>query len=382
VNISRRRLLQYFSCAAALPAVHVCGLSRADSTDEFWWSAGSDYADGTGLAGFSGQGRTSVLATAFRGHGLCAHPLDQRVVMMARRPGYQGVVYSSDGTPLQFFSSRSDRQFQGHACFSQDGRRLFTAEIVVSDDDSLHGRGRIGIRDAETFTWLGEYDSGGVEPHELKLMPDGESLVIANGGLTPSREDGRENDQRFTMDSSLVLLNSHTGKLTARHTLTEPMASIRHLDVAADGTVVVALQVQRQWLNDTHVRPLVAVLPADNPESLSLLEAPDNLWLALRDYMGSVVVHPDYRVAAVTSPRGNLVAFWELQQKTFLGYFPLHDVCGISLSAKHDCFVATNSAGDMRFIDPVSLKEIKSLRRHTDAVRWDNHLLGPLTGPA
>ena len=369
MSLSRRTFLQQASVISTLSLAGLPYAVRAESANEYWWSAGSDHSDGNGVAGFSDNGNSRLLETGFRGHGLCVSPDDGRIVMMARRPGMRGAELTADQN-LTLFDVRPGRQFQGHACFSADGARLFTSEIVDSGD------GRIGIRNAHDFSWLGEFSSYGTEPHEIKMMPDGVTLAIANGGLTPSADDGRTADKNALVQSSLVFIDSRDGRLIHKYSLPENKASIRHLDIAPDGTLVIALQVQRQWLDDTEPRALVAIRRPDEP--LQLLEAPGNLWLALRDYMGSVVIHPDYGVAGVTSPRGNLVVFWELSQGKLLGYFPLHDVCGIALSQQHDCFVVTNSAGDMRFIDPVSLKELKPLRRHSDTVRWDNHLLGPL----
>ena len=374
LNSNRRQFLQQLGLLSCVSALPVPALAAAQPS--LWLSAATS-AEGDGMALFGSAGQREVIATGFRGHGLCLSPDGRRAVMMARRPGLEGVELQASGNErVRQFHSRPDRQFQGHACYSGDGKRLFTSETVISDNPLEHGLGRIGIRDADTFEWLGDMSSGGVEPHELRLMPDQRTLVIANGGLRPSPVDGRESIDGEHMQSSLVMLDSISGDIVSTDTLSESKASIRHLDIAADGTVVVALQVQRQWLNDSDVRALVAVKRPG--QSLETLPAPENLWLALDDYMGSVVVHRDLNIAGVTSPRGNLAVFWALTEGQLLGYFPLHDVCGIGLTPDGQHFVLTNSAGDIRYIDPVTLQENKTMRQHTAGVRWDNHLSSPL----
>ena len=42
----------------------------------------------------------------------------------------------------------------------------------------------IGVRDAQDgYRQIGELPSDGIGPHEATLMPDGKTLVVANGGI-------------------------------------------------------------------------------------------------------------------------------------------------------------------------------------------------------
>jgi hypothetical protein len=178
------------------------------------------------------------------------------------------------------------------------------------------------------------------------------------------------------MSSSLVIIDRTTGEISQRHTLTELKASIRHLAINKEGSVVAALQVQRQALTDSDPRPLAAVLTPEG--DFSYLPAPDNLWLGAHDYMGSVAVHASTDVACMTTPKGNFAVFWHVSSQTLLGYFQMHDVCGVSVSELNDCFVLSNSAGELRFIDPVSQQENTSLRQSYSDLRFDNHLSQPV----
>ena len=289
--------------------------------------------------------------------------------MMARRPGQCGIEMTlPNGHLRERFSNQENREFQGHACFSGDGKILFTSEM-----DATNGEGKIGRRDAETFAWLGEFDSYGIEPHELKLMPDGITLVIANGGLLTDTTDGRTTTNLDSMNSSLVYINSLTGELIERRQLAESKASIRHLDVASDGTVAIAIQVQRQALNHQNRVPLTGIHRQGH--DIVTLDAPETLMLNLQDYIGSVAIHNKERIAAFTSPRGNLAVFWHCDTHKLLGYHAFHDVCGLTVSQNQRSFILSNSNGELRYISALTLQEEKRRRLTFNAMHWDNHLL-------
>ena len=58
-----------------------------------------------------------------------------------------------------------------------------TSEVVVEG-----AAGRIGLWEVQNFCRIGEWDSGGIGPHDLKLLPEGR-LVIANGGIKTDPSD-------------------------------------------------------------------------------------------------------------------------------------------------------------------------------------------------
>jgi hypothetical protein len=60
--------------------------------------------------------------------------------------------------------------------------------IYTTETDSKTGRGRIGVRDARSLKKLAEWDSHGLEPHQL-LLDDTGHLMIANGGIPRTPND-------------------------------------------------------------------------------------------------------------------------------------------------------------------------------------------------
>src|SRR3546814_16205164 len=76
------------------------------------------------------------------------------------------------------------------------------------------------------------------------MLPDGHTLAVCNGGIRTHPDFPRAKLNLATMRPSLAYIDRHKGRLIAearwpddRHPL-----SIRHLDVAPDGTVAFGMQ--------------------------------------------------------------------------------------------------------------------------------------------
>lgn len=323
--------------------------------------------------------KSQQVLAGFRGHGLCQNPAKpEQVIMFARRPGTQGIrINTLTGQLDGNFHSAKGRHMHGHGCFSHDGKYLYCVE-----SDFQSGEGKITVRDGQSLELINEFSSHGIGPHEIALMPDHETLVIANGGLLTHPDSGRKVLNYDSMASTLSYINRHNGNLISEHRLNsdimgENKASIRHLDVANDGTVAMALQVQRKALDHNELIPLAALhkFEMGGNNKIKTLMAPETLMVKLNDYMGSVKIHNDSRTVAFTSPKGDLAMFWNLDDLTLQGFHPFHDVCGLAISQDNKHFVLSNSAGKIRQIDTRTLKENKQLSLHFPQKSWDNHML-------
>ncbi|MEM1111023.1 MAG: DUF1513 domain-containing protein [Pseudomonadota bacterium] len=342
----------------------------AASRREFWVSAQGDGPQRYGLAWIDTDGQSPrSLPSGFRGHAVIQHGLRREsVVMLARRPGTRGIeIDLATGRTVRDFECGQSRHLFGHGCFSNDGSVLFTSEA-----DIKAGVGKIVVRDASDYRVLDEWSSYGIGPHELALLPDGNTLVVANGGILTRPDSGRQRLNILTMRSSLAYLDSSSGKRIDQFEMAEPKASIRHLDVASDGSVAFAIQLQRDAAGHNRPVPLAGVQRPG--EGLTLFDAPESLLHALRDYIGSVAVCHESRIAAFASPRGSLAAFWDLDTDELLGYHRLRDVCGLAFSPQRKAFVLSNSFGEMRELDATTLDERRSRRTQHASLRWDNHL--------
>ena len=318
------------------------------------------------VGAFDGRGRLRFrLPIGLRAHAAVAHPLRRdTAVVVSRRPG--NLLHEIDlalGTVRKVVRAADNRHFYGHAVYSPDGRYLFSTE-----NDFENGVGVIGVRDAETLARIREIPSHGIGPHELAWLDNGRTLVVANGGIRTHPGSPREKLNLPDMAPSLTRVDAASGTVRAVHTLDNPFLSIRHLAVARDGLVAVALQHEGPWQD---AQPLVGFQRRAGP--IVLAEAPQAVIRSLNHYTGSICLHPDTGIAAVSCPRGGQVTFWDAGSARFLASLPIRDAGGISLSAGGECFVVTNGLGEIHTIAADTLKPAAPPVTVADTL-WDNHL--------
>lgn len=368
-SLMRRRELMAGGSAIAMSPF---GCDEGGSTVEVerWISAQGDDEDSYGIAIATADGRAMTIESGFRGHGLAVDPVDpRRVVMVGRRPGTFAIVVDlARGSIVQRIETVPQRIFSGHGCFTADGSRFITTEADVETAE-----GTLGIRDAVTFELIGELPTHGIGPHELAMMPDGATVVVGNGGIVTTPATGSDKLNLDTMRSTLTYVDLASGAMNSEHVVPEAKASIRHLAVAEDGTVVTVMQVQRDVLEDSDPRPLIAVLRPGGP--LEVLEDGVEIGTAMHDYAGGVAVDDRTRLAAVTSPRGSLVAFWNIDTGRLEGQVAFDDVSGVTVSPTQRHFIVSGSGGQVRHVDVDTLQDITDARVRFDGVRWDNHML-------
>lgn len=360
-----RRLFLTFS-GAAVVAPLIPAWASAPSGKEYWISAQGKKDFGLAWVEKS-SGNAIQVYTGFRGHQVIALPGD-RVLMVARRPGQQlAVADLASGDLVAQQRCPENRVLVGHACVSPDGKKLFVAEA-----DERDGAGYIGIYRADNLQRISEFSSYGIGPHQLEFMPDRRTMALANGGLHTRAATGKQVLNIDTMESTLVFIDSHSGTLQGVQKLNESKAGMRHLAVSEGGDVVIATQLQRGAMQHNNVVALGAIKRPGEP--LQLLQAPQTLWASMKDYAGSVAINSQHQVAGITSPRGNIAAFFSLQRGDLIGYHEFHDVCGITSSANQQNFVLSNSQGQLRVLDAQSLRELPQQRKTIKDCSWDNHL--------
>jgi len=282
----------------------------------------------------------------------------------------------------QTLHAQEHHHFTGHAAFDQ--KFLYTTEW-----DYTHNIGKVGLWHLANGEFIKHLPSFGVGPHQIKIFKT--HLLIANGGLKTHPSTGKKPLNLPTMAPNISLVDTSNEQLTHQWTFNETKASIRHLDIAPNGTFAAAMQVQRSACGHNHLVPLVAVgqlpnkIAAPPPTSksevmptvhtsLTPLPTPDALLNQCQDYMGSICIHPPSGTVAATSPKGNLVLFWHLESATFAGYYTLFGACGIDVDPRVDSWVVSNGQGDIHYIDPYKLTAIATLNKSYPGVRFDNHL--------
>lgn len=202
-----------------------------------------------------------AVALPTRPHGLYPEA-DGGLLVVGVRPGAWLMRIDAAGAvsrQVNLEDEASSARLNGHVIPNAKGDLLYTTET-----DMKTGRGRIGVRDRATLGKLAEWDSHGLEPHQLLLDGDG-NLMVANGGVPRTPADKKYDLHR--MDSSLVRLEDGSGKLLRHWKLGDSRLSLRHLawSHAPFGRAYlgVAMQAEHEDAAQRANAPILAVLDGD-----------------------------------------------------------------------------------------------------------------------
>lgn len=325
---SRRAFLVGLIATSVTPT-----LTWADAGNPSYLSAAKLQDGSFALFGLSAAGQDVFqIPLPERGHAAVAHPHRPEAVAFARRPGrFAMVINCSTGRLIQKLDAPPGRHFYGHGTFINGGEILCTTE-----NDIKTGKGIIGLwAGSENYRRIGEFYSGGIGPHELKTMPDDQTLVIANGGIRTHPDTGREKLNIKEMRPNLSFMDG-SGNLIDKTELTPDLHqnSIRHLDVAINGLIAFGMQ----WEGDqNNTPPLVGVVQRGG--DVQLLNAPMEQQILLQNYIGSVAISSDGTTVGTTAPKGGRAHFYEWRTG-FVSEVKRADICGISVHENR--FVTTD----------------------------------------
>ena len=374
-NITRRGLLITGSLSLiALPALLPSLLNKTESdkadrsinkSHEIFLTGhkvnGEHFISGMTLAG--AEVFRTKLQTPF--HSIAACPATPNIIIgIPRDPDSLALVISTQtGQIITSLKPGIGRHFNGHGCFSLDGRYFY-----ASENNYIKQQGSVGIYDLSTKLRTGELNSFGQGPHELGLLSDNRTLVIANGGVQTLPESGREALNKATMLPSLAYIDSQTGKLLQQHELSDHHLSIRHMTISTNDTVGVALQYKGRENSPA----LVGFQRGSAPIQLLKSDSEKIHW-KMNNYTASIAIHPKSGVTGVTCPRGNLVTFWDSHKQTFLKALDINDPGGIALSRDGKYFFITSATGDLFHIESATLEIVTPGLSPWPKAHWGNH---------
>jgi hypothetical protein len=234
--------------------------------------------------------------------------------------------------------------------------------LATSEQDAATSEGFVGLWDvAGGYSRIGEVPTGGLGPHDLKLLPSG-VVLVANGGIATDGSD-RTKLNIPTMRPSLALLDPLGGGAVEITELDPDLhqASIRHLALRADGTVAFAMQ----WEGDPE--RLVPLLGLRSPEgTVTLAEAPEPEARLMQGYAGSVAWNGGDTEVAITSPKGGRAQRFDAAG-TFLGHVLRPEVCGVAPLGEG--FLLSDGLGGLVAVEGAEVRPLSRV-----AVAWDNHL--------
>jgi len=285
------------------------------------------------------------------------------VLVFARRPDtFAHEIDVVNGQITKSFSSQQGRHFYGHGTLSHDGRYLFTTE-----NDFENERGLIVVRDTSNYQVIEEFDSGGIGPHQLKLMPSGKQIVVANGGILTHPDWPRLKLNVDTMSSNLAYIDVQSGKVEGTFTPDHHQQSIRHIDVNNAGKVAIGIQFQ-----GSRQQQLPLVYTHNGQYRLQAMTAPDAVWQTMQQYTASVMTHGSN--VYVSCPRGNLLTQWNINSQTLIAQGEVIDAAGIAtaqsipmVSSGIGELVSASKCLEMDKTDQISNKHISNFK-------FDNHM--------
>lgn len=317
--------------------------------------------DGFALCGIDAAGAILFqIPIPTRGHAAAANPVRAEAVAFARRPGtFASIINCASGIEIARLSCPEGRHFYGHGTFSGDGETLFTTE-----NDYEAGQGQLGVWDAtQGYARVDEFASGGIGPHDIRLLPDSDTLVVANGGIDTHPDTGRTKLNLSTMRPNLSYLG-FSGTLLDQMELPADLFSnsIRHLDVSLDGQVAIGMQ----WQRDRSSSPALVGLHRAG-DTMALMQAPLNVHRDALGYVGSIAFSGNNAQLAVTCPRGGCVQVFDAVTCKFVNSHKAPDASGIT--GFGDGFVVSSGTGQLRTIG------IDRTMSVNHPLEWDNHLV-------
>ena len=274
-----------------------------------------------------------------RGHDVTYSLVARRAVVFARRPGTFAVAFDPAGRDAPVtIPSIEGRHFFGHGAFSPDGKLLYATE-----NDFAAGRGVIGIYDvAGGYQRIGEFETYGVGPHEVLLLPDAKTFAVANGGIETHPDYGRAELNLDAMDPSIAFVDTTDGHLVGQLRLSSELRqlSIRHMVVDAHNRVWFGCQFR----GDTGSPQLVGYATLDG--KIELIELSPDALGSLKNYVGGLAISADLATVAVSSPVGGSILTIDAATAKPSGLTLLQSTCGVATDATG--FIASNGLGQWR----------------------------------
>ena len=357
-DLTRR---QFLKSGLVLSAIGLLPGCYSSSKNKWLVSACTDQQGFHHVAAFDVNGYiVNQIALPARAHECLALPDKPGcALIVARRPGdYLLEVDFITGKVVNQTSSEQGFHFYGHGCLLPDGQHICTSE-----NDYVKGEGRLVVRDRTTLKVVGKYESGGIGPHQIKVMPDNQTLVVANGGILTHPNQPRKKLNLDTMRPNLTYLELKSSKVLASFETENHQLSIRHLDVSSSGNVVVGMQYQGA---KTDILPLL--YSHRQQSQFEPFKASGTTWLSMKQYIASVCINPELNLVAASCPRANKITLWDLSSGEWLTEHKIKDGAGIEIS--DGGFWVSNGRGEL--LNATFSEKTEWFKQ--PSLKWDNHL--------
>jgi uncharacterized protein len=306
------------------------------------------------------QGGSRTVDMTFFGHGLAVHPREPwRAVMFEKKGPGACEVDLRAGRVLRPLTTPAGRAFYGHGAYSRDGKLLFATENELDTRDGL-----VAVRDASSLVELGRFPTYGKSPHDCRLIDDGRTLAITNGG-------GRADEDA---PPSVTFVDIQSEKLQEKLVFRTPRINAGHLALTRTRDLV-TISAPRDGLPAT---ALGGVTMRKGGGPFVTMSEPDEVIARMVGESLSLCIEEKTGVVGVTNPDGNIVTFWDLGQKRFVKKLDLPAPRGITQTRDGEHLVLSYGAGTLTLLDPQRLTPVperrveKSMLSGSHIVAWED----------
>lgn len=282
-----------------------------------------------------------AVSVPFPAHSASVSPDGRYVVLVEKWGAHTCTVDLSVGEVVAEWIHPTDHQFVGHAVFTADGERVLVSEGHFPDTPEGYARGILGVRDPRTLVQWRSIPSHGENPHELALVDDGRTVVVANQGTVNRIPETASN---------LAYVDVETGALIEQHHLARTDVLMAHLRVVDDSTVVVVTKSK-----DVSPRGN-DVLVHRRGMALEPIAWGEDLADTFVDEILSVDVDRARRRLGATCPEAGRVLFVDIDARAVAGVLVLERPLGIALTADGRHWLINDiAAGRVVVVDAASL---------------------------
>jgi uncharacterized protein len=306
------------------------------------------------------RGDSRTIDMTFFGHGLAHHPSEPwRAVMFEKKGPGACEMDLRAGRVVRPLTTAAGRAFYGHGAYSRDGKLLYATENQLDTRDGL-----IAVRDASTLRELGRFPTYGKSPHDCRLIDEGRTLAITNGGGTIDEDAA----------PSVTFVDVRSEKLQEKLVFETPRINAGHLALTRNRDLV-TISAPRDGLPTT---ALGGVTMRVGAAPFVTMNEPGEVIARMVGESLSLCIEEKTGVVGVTNPDGNIVTFWDLGQKRFVKKLDLPAPRGITQTLDGEHLVLSYGAGTLTLLDPRRLEPVpdrrvdKSMLSGSHIVAWDD----------
>lgn len=278
------------------------------------------------------RGTLARIPVSFLAHGVAVDPQRPSHAAVFEKWGSgAALVDLAGGRFVAPIAPTAGRHFYGHGTFTRGGE-----ELLVVETDLATKMGVISVRERTTLAPVGELPSFGAAPHDCVLFDGGRTLVVTNGG-GPLGTD---------LAPSVAYIDVATRALKELVTFSDPKINAGHIALADDGSFAVC-SAPRNGLAADALGGITLRRGRRKPERM---RAPKAVFDRLLGESLSVVVRG--RTAAVTTPVGGLVTFWDLDRQKLVHTIDLERPRGLAVTQDGALIaIAYGNAPRLCFVD-------------------------------